>query len=182
MCKNTEYIRDIIPENAVRIEEMINYFDYNYPAPKELDAQTIAKYAEIVPLVPEYVKVKGTLAISGNYYNLKIGGATLIGSITYPTDDLTAFDGKEIEVEGFTKVSANLKLERDSCPLQLSVSFKSADGGRLGEERLTVRRSSARRFPVPEGAKLAVFSLRKNSVDELSATIILQDYLDRKKK
>ncbi len=24
-----------IPENAVRIEEMINYFDYNYPAPKE---------------------------------------------------------------------------------------------------------------------------------------------------
>lgn len=26
---------DIIPENAVRIEEMINYFDYNYPAPKE---------------------------------------------------------------------------------------------------------------------------------------------------
>ncbi len=24
-----------IPENAVRIEEMINYFDYNYPAPKD---------------------------------------------------------------------------------------------------------------------------------------------------
>ena len=86
-------------------------------------------------------------------------------------DDRLLVGTAEIEVEGFSKVSANLKLERDSCPLQLSVSFKSADGGRLGEERLTVRRSSARRFPVPEGAKLAVFSLRKNSVDDKPALL-----------
>ena len=83
------------------VYEVVSEAPYNYPAPKELDAQTIAKYAEIVPLVPEYVKVKGTLNISGNYYNLLIDGATLTGSIAYPADDLSAFNGKEIEVEGF---------------------------------------------------------------------------------
>ena len=83
------------------VYEVVSEAPYNYPAPKELDAETIAKYAEIVPLVPEYVKVKGTLNISGNYYNLLIDGATLTGSIAYPADDLSAFNGKQIEVEGF---------------------------------------------------------------------------------
>ena len=76
-------------------------------------------------------------------------------------------DVKEIDVEGAVGVSANLKLRRDSCPLQLGILFKTADGGLLGEERLTVKRSSVkRRFAVPDGAKRAVFSIRKNSADD----------------
>lgn len=72
----------------------------------------------------------------------------------------------ELAVGGGDKVSANLKLDRSSCPLQLSVVFKSADGSMLSEDRLTVRRSSMRRFSAPEGAVSAVFALRKNAPDD----------------
>lgn len=40
----------------------------------------------------KYVSFKGTLAISGNYYNVTVDGATAKqGSISYPTQDLTSF-------------------------------------------------------------------------------------------
>lgn len=80
-------------------------------------------------------------------------------------------DTVEINVEGSDKVAANLKLKRDSCPLQLSIVFKAADASKVGEERLTVRLSSAKRFSVPVGAKLAVFSLWKNSPDDKPAVV-----------
>ena len=87
---------------------------------------------------------------------------------------LPVVESAEIDVSGAAKVSANLKLERDSCPLQLDIVFKAADGRRLGQERLTVRRSSARRFPVPEGAAKAFFSLRKNSAEDRPAVILFK--------
>lgn len=87
---------------------------------------------------------------------------------------LPVVESAEIDVAGAARVSANLKLERDSCPLQLDIVFKAADGRRLGEERLTVRRSSARRFPVPEGAAKAFFSLRKNSAEDRPAVILFK--------
>lgn len=40
----------------------------------------------------KYVSFKGTLAISGNYYNVTVDGAsTKMGSISYPTQDLSSF-------------------------------------------------------------------------------------------
>lgn len=82
------------------------------------------------------------------------------------TDRHLLVEKAELAVEDGGSVSANLKLDRTSCPLQLSVIFKNESGGNLAEERLTVRRSSARRFPVPQGAKKAVFEIRRNSADD----------------
>ena len=54
----------------------------------------------------EYVKLTGTLAVSGNYYNIALDGfedGSKQGSITYPVDELNAksFDGKKITVTGY---------------------------------------------------------------------------------
>ncbi|MBQ4060875.1 MAG: hypothetical protein IJD46_02490, partial [Bacilli bacterium] len=53
---------------------------------------------------PEYVKVKGVVEISGNFFNVKIDGAAkAVGSLVYPvnTDEYTALNGKEIEVNAY---------------------------------------------------------------------------------
>ena len=56
--------------------------------------------------VVKYVEYEGTLAVSGNYYNVTIeGAATAIGSVQYPTVDLkaqlTELNGKKIKVTGY---------------------------------------------------------------------------------
>ena len=81
-------------------------------------------------------------------------------------DDHLIVKSVELAVDGGIFVSANLKLARTSCPLQLSVIFQNNVGAKVAEERLTVRRSSAKKFPVPQGAVKAVFELRKNSADD----------------
>lgn len=52
---------------------------------------------------PSYIKYTGTLTVSGNYYNVAIPGATIIGSLQYPNDNLNAasFAGKSIDVVGW---------------------------------------------------------------------------------
>ncbi len=52
----------------------------------------------------EYVKLTGTLAVSGNYYNIALDGLDdKMGSIVSPVDELDAksFDGKKITVTGW---------------------------------------------------------------------------------
>ena len=54
----------------------------------------------------EYIKLTGTLKVSGNYYNLELDGvdpATKQGSIVYPVDELEAksFADKKITVTGY---------------------------------------------------------------------------------
>ncbi len=54
----------------------------------------------------EYIKLSGTLTVSGNYYNIALDGLdsdTKQGSIVYPVDALEAksFDGKKITVTGY---------------------------------------------------------------------------------
>lgn len=53
--------------------------------------------------VMKYVKYTGKLTVSGNYYNVAIDGTDVIGSISYPNDDLDvkSFDGQSIYVEGW---------------------------------------------------------------------------------
>ena len=65
-----------------------------------------ANAEEYTASVAEYIKLSGTLAVSGNYYNLTLDGIdseTKMGSIVYPVDDLNAksFDGKKITVTGY---------------------------------------------------------------------------------
>jgi hypothetical protein len=65
-----------------------------------------ANAAEYTASVAEYIKLSGTLSVSGNYYNITLDGidpATKQGSIVYPVDALNAksFDGKKITVTGY---------------------------------------------------------------------------------
>ena len=65
-----------------------------------------ANAAEYTASVAEYIKLSGTLSVSGNYYNITLDGIdpeTKMGSIVYPVDALNAksFDGKKITVTGY---------------------------------------------------------------------------------
>jgi len=71
-----------------------------YPDAVELDGSAFD--ALVAEPVIKYVKVKGTLTISGNYKNLEIEGATNVGSIQCTQEVLgTVFSGQEVEVTGF---------------------------------------------------------------------------------
>ena len=49
----------------------------------------------------KYIKVSGILKMSGSYVNLDVNGASVKGSLSYPATDLSAFDGKGVDVEGY---------------------------------------------------------------------------------
>ena len=71
-----------------------------YPAVKEIDGAAFDALVE-APAVT-YVKVAGTLKISGNYKNLEIAGATNMGSLQVSDAVLgSAGDGDAVEVTGF---------------------------------------------------------------------------------
>lgn len=71
-----------------------------YPEAVELDGSAFD--ALVAEPVIKYVKVKGTLTISGNYKNLEIEGATNVGSIQCTGEVLgTVLSGQEVEVTGF---------------------------------------------------------------------------------
>ena len=76
----------------------------NYPTAEVMNAAALDAYVS-APVV-KYVEYEGTLAISGNYYNINIdGAATAIGSVQYPTADikeqLNALNGMRIKVTGY---------------------------------------------------------------------------------
>lgn len=58
----------------------------------------------------DYVVFIGTLEQNGNYWNVKVDGATRVGSINYPLEDLTPYVGKRIYVGGwYCGISGNGK-------------------------------------------------------------------------
>ena len=69
-----------------------------YPAAAEIDVD-----AWVAAPTIQYVKLKGELSISGNYYNLIIEGKTAQGSIIGAQDDLfkDVANGSTITIEGF---------------------------------------------------------------------------------
>lgn len=73
-----------------------------YPTATDITANA----ADYTASEAEYIKLSGTLAVSGNYYNMTLDGLdpeTKMGSIVYPVDALNAksFDGKKITVTGY---------------------------------------------------------------------------------
>jgi len=93
---------------------------------KELTAADCDAYAGLEIVKPEYVKVKGNLTVSGYYFNVAIEGATITGSITYPSnsDELKAFDGKEIEIVGYVTGTSS----KDAYLNFLALEVKATDG------------------------------------------------------
>lgn len=74
----------------------------SHPQAKDITADALDYTASVA----EYVKLSGTLTVSGNYYNLALDGvdpAVKQGSIVYPVDalDAKAYDGKKITVTGY---------------------------------------------------------------------------------
>ena len=74
----------------------------NYPEAKDITAQA----GEYAATEAEYVKLSGTLSVSGNYYNILLDAfpdGSKQGSIVAPAESLNAgsFDGKKITVTGY---------------------------------------------------------------------------------
>ena len=88
-------------EKVTDVQVLASGYHFELPAAKDITADVLTydnTEAELVSLV-------GTLAKSGNYYNVTVEGvdpATKQGSISYPTADLgvDALDGKKIKVTG----------------------------------------------------------------------------------
>lgn len=81
-----------------------------YPTPTVLDGAALdAWYA--TPAI-KFVKVTGTLKISGNYFNLEVEGATkAVGSLINPTTDVmgTIPSNSKVDVEGFAMYTSGGK-------------------------------------------------------------------------
>ena len=92
--------------NAVQLKLSLTYaktgtVSVTYPTPKTPTAAELDAYSTATAIAPEYIKFTGVLTIDGNYYNVAIEGASIIGSITYPIADLSALNGKTVEIVGY---------------------------------------------------------------------------------
>ena len=84
----------------------VSHSEVSYPEPEILGADA----ADALVASPEqkYIQFTGMLNISGSYYNVTIDGASSVGSISYPADDLREYDGKAVTITGyFNGVSAS---------------------------------------------------------------------------
>lgn len=69
-----------------------------YPTAKDITS-TADSYSSTIR---EFVTVKGTLSIENNkYFNIAIPGATVIGSIVKPVEDIASLNGKEVTIKGY---------------------------------------------------------------------------------
>ena len=103
---------------------------------RELTAAEIDAYATAASVSIELVKLTGTLAISGSYFNVNIDGCAVIGSITYPVAELVSilaeYDGKQISVYGYvTGVTGNGKFLN---VMTMGVQLVEPEGGETPEE------------------------------------------------
>ena len=73
--------------------------EVSYPEPELLDAAG----ADALVANPEqkYIRFTGMLSISGTYYNVDIDGASSVGSISFPADDLSGYNGKAVTLTGY---------------------------------------------------------------------------------
>lgn len=79
--------------------------EVTYGEPKELSINDLNAYSSMTVILPELVKVKGVLEISGTYYNLIVDGTTMKPSVVYPIGEdkqlLDTLVGKAVEVVGY---------------------------------------------------------------------------------
>ena len=70
-----------------------------YPEPVVLDGAGVNALAAS----PEckFIQFSGILNVSGSFYNIAIDGANYTGSISYPEEDLSGFNGMNITVTGY---------------------------------------------------------------------------------
>ncbi len=88
-------LKDVYEYNVIWDNEVDYGFGsgYDLTSPTSFDTIQIDRY--------DYVIFMGTLQQSGNYWNVIVDGATRIGSISFPYQDLTPFIGQKVVVEGW---------------------------------------------------------------------------------
>ena len=101
--------------------------EVTYPEAKDITA-TFATYASDSR---EYVTYKGTLAISGNYYNVNVEGSDVVGSIIKPKNDIASFNGKEVIITGYYLYHTTTK-SGDKYLYVISTDVKATDGTEPG--------------------------------------------------
>lgn len=81
------------------VNKVVSHSTVTYPEPEILGADA----ADALVASPEqkYIQFTGMLNISGSYYNVTIDGASSVGSISYPADDLSEYDGKAVTITGY---------------------------------------------------------------------------------
>ena len=79
------------------------------PTPYSMTIDDVDNYAT-APYV-RYISYKGVLSISGNYYNVTVDGATVVGSISYPNTGSVDADlnGQEVVVVGYSIGSRGMR-------------------------------------------------------------------------
>lgn len=128
---------------AVTIEKWDNVA-YTYPAPTTIDwATAIARTASEQAY---YTTMEGTLAISGNYYNVDLGLENVQGSIYYATDEVKAkmANGQNVELKGY---------------------FISVSGGKYANLIVTEVVAEGDEIPATQVANIAEF-IEKGLTDE----------------
>ncbi len=90
-----------LPQVKNPVVTLVREGSYTQPTPEVLDGAAVD--ALIAAPVVKYVQYKGVLSISGNYYNVKIDGATAVGSIQYPISGAVnaELNGKTVIVTGY---------------------------------------------------------------------------------
>jgi hypothetical protein len=92
-----------VPEfKAPKVTKLSSGGAVTYPEPKDLNPIAASYNSNVT----EFVKMTGTLKISGNYVNLEMDGVdsnSKMGSVSAPLDALGAssFDGKKVTVKGY---------------------------------------------------------------------------------
>ena len=80
-----------------------------YPDAVEMKEADFTALAGVTTVERKYVTYQGTLAISGNYFNLTIGESTVKGSLVKPNEDLSELNGKTVIVKGYQMYTTTTK-------------------------------------------------------------------------
>lgn len=77
---------------------------FTTPAPEVMDGAAVNAYIATAmdnKAEYKYVKYVGEFVVDGNYYNVNIAGTTTKGSVAYGKPEWSAFNGKQVTVEGW---------------------------------------------------------------------------------
>ena len=108
--------------------------EVTHPAAVALDGAAFDAVKTAGVATRQFVTFKGTLAISGNYYNVTIDGAAeAMGSIVKPSEDLSALDGKKVVVTGYLMYVNNkyvyvVATSVKEKPVIVNADFSSTEG------------------------------------------------------
>ena len=73
--------------------------EFTQPEPRLLDKDAFEALATDIKV--EYVKLRAKVVLSGKYVNLTIADSTLTGSLANPTQSVSEFNGKEVDITGY---------------------------------------------------------------------------------